>query len=120
MGLFDFIILLIIAGIAGAIGQFLVGFSRTGCLGSIALGFIGALIGVWLARQVHLPELLNIHIGDAEFPVVWSIIGSALFVAVLGLLTRGRRQKEERRGSLSWVRLADIRREHVLEAGFVR
>ncbi len=91
MTLIDFIILLIVAGITGAIGQSLAGFSRTGCLGSIALGFIGALIGVWLARSLHLPELLNVNIGGTVFPVVWSIIGSALFVAFLGLITRGRR-----------------------------
>ncbi len=90
MTLIDFIILLIVAGIIGAIGQSLAGFSRTGCLGSIALGFIGALIGVWLARTLHLPELLNVNIGGTVFPVIWSIIGSALFVAVLGLISRGR------------------------------
>ena len=90
MSLIDFIILLVVAGIIGAIGQSLAGFSRTGCLGSIALGFIGALIGVWLSRALHLPELLNINIGGTEFPVIWSIIGSALFVALLGLIGRGR------------------------------
>ncbi len=90
MSLIDFIILLVVAGIIGAIGQSLAGFSRTGCLGSIALGFIGALIGVWLSRALHLPELLNLNIGGTIFPVIWSIIGAALFVAVLGLITRGR------------------------------
>ncbi len=90
MSLIDFIILLIVAGIIGAIGQSLAGFSRTGCLGSIALGFIGALIGVWLSRALHLPELLNVNIGGTVFPVIWSIIGAALFVALLGLITRGR------------------------------
>jgi hypothetical protein len=29
-------------------------------------------------------------VGGRAFPVVWSIIGSALFVAVIGLLTRRR------------------------------
>jgi uncharacterized membrane protein YeaQ/YmgE (transglycosylase-associated protein family) len=41
MNLIDFIAVLIVAGVVGAIGQRLAGFSRAGCLGSIALGFIG-------------------------------------------------------------------------------
>jgi len=90
MSLMHLVVLLIIAGIVGAIGQSLAGFSRAGCLGSIALGFIGALIGMWLARSLGLPLLFVISIGGTGFPIVWSIIGAALFVAVLGLLTRGR------------------------------
>lgn len=90
MSLADLILLLIVAGIVGAIGQSIAGFSRTGCLGSIALGFVGAAIGMWLARTLGLPFPLIVRIGGTEFPVVWSIIGAALFVAVIGLLTRGR------------------------------
>ncbi len=90
MSLMHLIVLLIVAGIVGSIGQSLAGFSRTGCLGSIALGFIGALIGMWLGRSLGLPLFFVIRIGGTPFPIVWSIIGAALFVAVLGLLTRGR------------------------------
>jgi len=90
MSLIHFIVLLVVAGIVGAIGQSLAGFSRTGCLGSIALGFIGALIGMWLGRSLGLPLIFVLQIGGTPFPIVWSIIGAALFVAVLGLLTRGR------------------------------
>jgi len=34
--------------------------------------------------------LLTLEIGSQGFPVIWSIIGAALFVAVLSLLTSGR------------------------------
>ena len=88
MNLFDLLILLVVAGICGALGQAITGFSRGGCLVSIALGFVGALIGMWLARVAGLPELFAIQIGTTSFPIVWSIIGSALFVAVISLLTR--------------------------------
>jgi uncharacterized membrane protein YeaQ/YmgE (transglycosylase-associated protein family) len=91
MSLIEFMALLVVSGVVGSIGQSLAGFSRAGCLGSIALGFIGALIGVWLARSLGLPELFVIRIGGGSFPIIWSIIGSALFVAALGLLMRGRR-----------------------------
>lgn len=90
MGLFDLIILLIVAGICGALGQAIVGYSRGGCLVSIALGFVGALLGMWLARIMQLPELFAVRIGNTNFPIVWSIVGSALFVALLTLLTRRR------------------------------
>jgi uncharacterized membrane protein YeaQ/YmgE (transglycosylase-associated protein family) len=90
MTLIDVLVLLLIAGVCGALGQAISGFSRGGCLVSIALGFIGALIGMWLARQMGLPELISIPVGNTRFPIVWSIIGSALFVAVIMLLTRRR------------------------------
>jgi uncharacterized membrane protein YeaQ/YmgE (transglycosylase-associated protein family) len=90
MTILDVIVLLLIAGVCGALGQAISGFSRGGCLVSIALGFIGAVLGMWLARQLGLPELFSIRIGTTNFPIVWSIIGSALFVALITLLTRRR------------------------------
>ncbi|HYU98645.1 MAG TPA: GlsB/YeaQ/YmgE family stress response membrane protein [Pyrinomonadaceae bacterium] len=90
MTILDVIVLLLIAGVCGALGQAISGFSRGGCLVSIALGFIGAVLGMWLARQMGLPELFSIQIGTTRFPIVWSIIGSALFVALITLVTRRR------------------------------
>jgi uncharacterized membrane protein YeaQ/YmgE (transglycosylase-associated protein family) len=90
MGLIDLLILLLVAGVCGALGQAITGYSRGGCLVSIALGFIGAIIGMWIARKMGLPELFSIDIGGTKFPIIWSIIGSALFVAIISLLTRNR------------------------------
>jgi len=90
MSLIDLIVLLVVAGVIGAIGQAIAGFSRGGCFVSIALGFVGAVIGVWLARNLGLPELFTVSIGGTSFPIIWSIIGSALFVAVIGFFSRGR------------------------------
>ena len=90
MTLLDVVVLLLIAGVCGALGQAITGFSRGGCLVSIALGFVGAILGMWLARQLGLPELFQIQIGTTSFPIVWSIIGSALFVAVIALISRSR------------------------------
>lgn len=82
----DVLLLLVIAGACGALGKAIAGGPRGGILISIALGFVGALIGMYLSRLLKLPELLTV----AGFPIVWSIIGAALFVAVLTLLTRRR------------------------------
>ena len=91
MTLIDLLLLLLIAGVCGALGQAIGGFSRGGCLVSIALGFVGALLGMWVARQLGLPEPFPVEVGGRVFPVVWSIVGSALFVAVIGLISRSRR-----------------------------
>ena len=90
MGILDVIVLLIIAGICGAIGQAITGFSRGGCLASIAIGFIGALLGMWVAKLMGLPELFPVRIGTTSFPIIWSIVGSALFVAIISLISRSR------------------------------
>ncbi len=90
MSLIEFLVLLLIAGICGSVAQALAGFSRGGCLAAIAVGFIGALLGTWLARLVGVAEILAIEVGGRAFPVVWSIVGGALFAAVLGLATRRR------------------------------
>lgn len=90
MTLLDLLLLLLVAGICGSLGQAIAGYSRGGCLVSIALGFVGALLGLWLARLMGLPELLPVRIAGTSFPIVWSIIGSALFVAVITLITRSR------------------------------
>jgi len=90
MTLLDLLCLLLVAGLCGALGQAITGYSRGGCLGAIALGFVGALVGMALARALNLPEILAFQIDTVSFPIVWSIIGSALFVAVIGLLTRRR------------------------------
>jgi uncharacterized membrane protein YeaQ/YmgE (transglycosylase-associated protein family) len=88
MTILDFIILLFVAAVCGSLGMAISGYSRGGCLVAIALGFIGALLGMWLARVLSLPELFVLELGDVQFPIIWSIIGSALFVAVISLFTR--------------------------------
>ena len=86
----NLIILLIVGGLVGVIAQKLAGYSRGGCLTSVALGFIGALIGSWAVKQFGLPEIYTLKIGHTSFPIIWAIIGAAVFVALLGLVTRRR------------------------------
>lgn len=93
MTIIDFLLLLLVAGVCGSLAQAIVGYSRGGCLVSVALGLIGALLGAWLARTLKLPELLEVQFGDQPFPIVWSIIGASLFVAVLCLLSGRRRDR---------------------------
>ena len=86
MTLLDFLLLLVVAGVCGGVAQALVGYSHRGWLASIALGFVGALLGSWLAGALGVGELLALRLGNGSFPIVWSIIGAALFVATLHLM----------------------------------
>lgn len=86
MTLGSVLLLLLVAGVCGSLAQSLTGYTHGGCLVSIALGFVGAVFGTWLARLLGLHELLAIQFDGQSFPIIWSIIGAALFVAVLKFL----------------------------------
>lgn len=88
MSILGFIVLLIIAAICGGIGQSLAGYSLGGCFVSIVVGFIGAYLGIWIARELGLPELFTINIDGEAFPIIWAIIGSAIFTLIVALLRR--------------------------------
>ena len=88
MTLVDFLVLAIVAAICGMIGESLVGYSVGGCFVSAVIGYIGAFIGLWVARQFGLPELFTVTVGGSSIPVIWSIIGSAPLVAGLSLVRR--------------------------------
>ena len=81
----ELIILIVIAAVCGTIGRAIGGGVRGGLLVSTALGFIGAVIGPWVAARLGLPEPFMVHVSGHLFPVLWSIIGAAVFVAVVHL-----------------------------------
>lgn len=82
------LILILIAAVCGAVGKALAGSARGGLLVSIVLGFVGSLLGPWVARSLGLAEPFMVSIGGQAFPILWSIIGAALFVALLHLVSR--------------------------------
>ena len=84
------VVLLIIAACCGALGSALAGYSARGCLTSIVLGLIGALIGTWLSRKLGIGDFIYYK----QIPLIWSVVGSALFVAVVTLLTGNRRRRK--------------------------
>jgi uncharacterized membrane protein YeaQ/YmgE (transglycosylase-associated protein family) len=79
----ELLLLLLIAAVVGAIGRQIAGGTRGGLLVSIVVGFIGALLGPWLAHQLHLAEPLVVRVDGHPFGILWSIIGAALFVALV-------------------------------------
>ena len=89
MTLLGFFILLFVAAVCGSIGTSIAGYSPRGCLTSIVLVLAGALIGTWISRELGIKDFLTIQ----RIPILWSIVGSALFVAIIGFLT-GRKHKK--------------------------
>ena len=91
----SFLLLLVIAAICGAIGQSIAGYSLGGCLVSTVVGFIGARFGQWRAAKMGLAYIIPIEINGKTFPVIWAIMGAALFSVTIGILTRGRNPLKE-------------------------
>ena len=81
MTLTGILVLLLIAGIVGALGQTISGYSFGGCLMSIIVGFVGAYVGVWLAGQLGLPEVFTINVEGEVLPdcVGYRWIGHPVF-----------------------------------------
>jgi uncharacterized membrane protein YeaQ/YmgE (transglycosylase-associated protein family) len=90
MSLLETLILLAIAGLVGALAEFLIGFSFGGLFGAIIIGVIGALIGSWLARLLSLPAILPVQVGTRTIELIWATLGSVVLVTLLNAL-RARR-----------------------------
>jgi hypothetical protein len=41
---------------------------------------------MWIAGKMGLPEIFSISIEGKPFPIVWAVIGSALFTLIMALL----------------------------------
>jgi uncharacterized membrane protein YeaQ/YmgE (transglycosylase-associated protein family) len=90
MTVVEFIVYLVVAGVCGAIARALGGATGGGFVVSILLGFLGAFVGTWVARMLHLPELISVAIGGHSFPILWSIVGGLLLVLLAHALMRPR------------------------------
>jgi uncharacterized membrane protein YeaQ/YmgE (transglycosylase-associated protein family) len=89
MTLVELLVLVIIAAVAGAVGRSLRGYGSGGFLLAAVFGFVGALLGTWLADALGLPRVIDINVGGVSFPLIWAIIGAALLVALFGLMGTG-------------------------------
>jgi uncharacterized membrane protein YeaQ/YmgE (transglycosylase-associated protein family) len=85
------LLLVAIAAVCGFVGQIIAGYSAGGFLVSTGVGFLGALFGMWIASALDLPVMYEVSVGGVAFPLVWSPLGSAALVAVLGALSGGKR-----------------------------
>ncbi|NQT26926.1 GlsB/YeaQ/YmgE family stress response membrane protein [candidate division KSB1 bacterium] len=90
MTLLNLLILLIVSAILGSLGAAIAGADNKGCLTNIVVGFAGALIGMWLSSKTGIHDFLYFR----QIPVIWSVIGAALFIGVVQMLAGNKRKKK--------------------------
>lgn len=94
MDLLQLLTLLVIAGICGAIAQWIVAFSPGNLLVSIIVGVIGAYLGTLLANLLRIPDLVPpLIIGNLPFNLLWALLGSILLLYALKLLRNSGRSQ---------------------------
>lgn len=86
----EFALAAVVAIIVGTVGR--ITHSRGSWFVNVGLAFMGALAGTMAARHLDMPEVYDVIVRSTHFPVIYSTIGSVLFVAAIGfLLSPGRR-----------------------------
>ena len=88
MTVLELIIYLVIAAICGAVARAVAGGTGGGFVISLLVGFLGAFVGTWFARMAHLPMIFAVTVGGHPFPIVWSILGGIVLVAIAHALMR--------------------------------
>jgi len=80
----DFIIWLVIGGIAGWLASLIVKGYGLGLIGNIAVGIAGAIIAGWL-----LPHIGFVFLGGIVAKILDAVIGAVILLLVIGLFNRG-------------------------------
>jgi uncharacterized membrane protein YeaQ/YmgE (transglycosylase-associated protein family) len=80
----------VVAVVCAMLGLSTSRYSRGGCIVYMAFGFIGAFLGTWVSRSFGFANVPDLTIGASNFPVIWSMVGSVLLVAAVGLFVRHR------------------------------
>lgn len=96
MELLEVLILIVLAGLCGAVAELILGYADGGILATIIIGIIGAAFGFasaqWLGqvfsgnRNSLTPTALTIGVGDTPLDPFWSIIGSMVVIIFLMVL----------------------------------
>lgn len=85
----DIVLAALVALLVGALGARIAGrHHQYGCLASIVIGLVGALVGRFVSEATGVQDFWVIDIDGRPFPVFWSILGAAVLVAILTLFTR--------------------------------
>jgi uncharacterized membrane protein YeaQ/YmgE (transglycosylase-associated protein family) len=88
MTIVGLLLLLVVGAICGAIAESIVGWSAGGFLASAGVGFLGTLIGTWLARVLGLPSLLAVRIQTVTIEVVWAVLGAVILLTLVSVVRR--------------------------------
>jgi uncharacterized membrane protein YeaQ/YmgE (transglycosylase-associated protein family) len=89
ISLVGLLVLLLVGAICGAIAEVIVGYSPGGFFAAAVIGFLGALIGSWLAPRLGLPSVFVVNVDGYRIEILWAILGAVLLLLVLSLFRRG-------------------------------
>ena len=96
MDLLTILILIVLAGICGAIAEFIVGFSPGGIFVTVIVGVVGAFIGNAIGEAIYgiFPILfIAIQVGNVILDLFWATLGSLVLLLLLSLLRDVRRRR---------------------------
>jgi uncharacterized membrane protein YeaQ/YmgE (transglycosylase-associated protein family) len=98
MSLADFLIMLLMAALLGALSQKILGFQMGGWILATALGFLGVLLGRWMYYQFGGGwDPVKILIFDRPFPLMWCLIGGVSTTIFAAWLSRRRRRARDKK-----------------------
>ncbi len=83
MTLEQVVLWIIVGGIAGLIAEFFVRGTHVGLIGTVIVGILGALLGGWLFRQLHI-AIGTGFVGE----IITAAIGAIVLLVLLRLLRR--------------------------------
>lgn len=87
----DFIVAALVAIVCGTFAQLTSAYSRGGWWVHLGIGFAGAVIGVVVSRALNAPVIYNVQYRMIDYPIIYSVVGSALLLAALGFLIKPHR-----------------------------
>ena len=80
-------VLFLIAGILGAVSSAIERRNATSFVASVLVALVGAVVAPWVAGHLHIAELINLRVDDQPFPLVSSVMGGVIAVALVHLMS---------------------------------
>lgn len=80
-------LLFLIAGILGAVSAAVERRNATSFVASVTVALAGAVVAPYLAGHLHIAEVINLRVDDQPFPLVSSVVGGVLAVAIVHLMS---------------------------------
>jgi len=74
--------------ICGILAQLTSGYSKGGWIINLAIGFFGALAGVFVSRSLGAPVVYDLKIATVNFPLIYCILGAVLSLAAISLIVK--------------------------------
>jgi uncharacterized membrane protein YeaQ/YmgE (transglycosylase-associated protein family) len=88
MNLIDLSLIALVGIICGTSAQLTSGSSKGGWIVNLALGFFGALVGVFVSRSLNAPVVYDLKVAAVTFPLIYCILGAVLCLAAISLFMK--------------------------------